>query len=85
VLGKRAITVSLPGPVVLAAGFLTQSIGRLRGRAPALSLDKARGTLSSGWWCSDAKAIAELGYRPEFPLERGLEQTVRWLRDNGVL
>lgn len=85
VLGKRAVTVSVPGPLVLAAGFLTQSVGRLRGRAPALSLDKARGTLSSGWWCNDAKATAELGYRPEYPLERGLEQTVRWLRDHGEL
>lgn len=84
-LGKRALTISIPGPLVLAAGFVTQTVGRLRGRAPALSLDKARGTLGSGWWCSDAKAVRELGYRPAYPLERGLEQTVRWLRDRGVL
>lgn len=85
VLGKRALTVPLPAPVVLTAGFVTQALGRLRGRAPALNRDKARGTLSTGWWCSDAKATAELDYRPEFSLERGLERTVRWLRDHDVL
>ena len=69
----------------MSAGFLTQAIGRLRGKAPALNVDKARGTLTTGWWCNDSKAVAELGYKPDYRLERGLEQTVRWLRDNHVL
>lgn len=81
-LGKRALTIPLPGPVVVTAGFLAQAAGRLRGKAPALNLDKARGTLSSGWWCNDARARAELEYEPEYPLSRGLEQTVRWLREH---
>jgi nucleoside-diphosphate-sugar epimerase len=56
-----------------------------REQVPALTLDKARGSLASGWWCDDAKARADLGWSAEFDLERGLEDTIRWLRDHGHL
>ena len=49
--------------------------------ALALSRDKARGSVSPGWWCDDSKAAQELGYRPRFPLTDGLEHTVEWLRE----
>lgn len=84
-LGRRALTIPLPAVAVRSVGALTQRIGRLRGQVPALTLDKARGSLASGWWCDDAKARAQLGWSEEFPLERGLEDTVRWLRDRGQL
>jgi nucleoside-diphosphate-sugar epimerase len=84
-VGRRALTIPLPAFAVRSVGALNQRIGRLRGEVPALTLDKARGSLSSGWWCDDARARAELGWQPIFTLERGLEDTVRWLRDNRKL
>lgn len=84
-VGRRALTIPLPAFAVRSVGALNQRIGRLRGEVPALTLDKARGSLSSGWWCDDARARAELGWQPIFTLERGLEDTVRWLRENRKL
>lgn len=81
-LGRRALAVRFPKSAVLALGAVNQWIGQLRGQAPALSLDKARGSLSPGWWCDSSKAAHELGYRPRYPLAAGLEHTVAWLRDN---
>lgn len=80
-LGKRALALRFPGPAVLTVAAVNTWIGRLRGKAPALSLDKARGSLSPGWWCDDSKAVQTLGYRPQYSLELGLEHTVRWLRE----
>ena len=80
-LGRRAMSMRFPGPAVLTVAAINTWIGKLRGKAPALSLDKARGSLSPGWWCDDSKAVQELGYRPRFPLPDGLEHTVAWLRD----
>lgn len=80
-LGKRALALRFPGPAVLTVAAVNTWIGKLRGKAPALSLDKARGSLAPGWWCDDRKAVQTLGYRPQFPLEQGLEHTVRWLRE----
>jgi nucleoside-diphosphate-sugar epimerase len=81
-LGRRAITLRVPKSAVLTVGAINQWIGKLRGQAPALSLDKARGSLAPGWWCDSSKAAHELGYRPRYPLAEGLEHTVAWLRDN---
>jgi nucleoside-diphosphate-sugar epimerase len=80
-LGRRAMSMRFPGPAVLTVAAINTFIGKLRGKAPALSLDKARGSLSPGWWCDDSKAAQELGYRPRFPLTDGLEHTVEWLRE----
>lgn len=84
-VGRRALTIPLPSFAVRSVGKLNQRIGQLRGEVPALTLDKARGSLSPGWWCDDARARAELDWRESFPLERGLEDTVRWLRDHRKL
>lgn len=80
-LGRKAIAVRFPGAAVLTLGMFNQWVGKLRGQAPALSLDKARGSLASGWWCDSSKAAHELGYAPRYPLAAGLEHTVAWLRD----
>jgi nucleoside-diphosphate-sugar epimerase len=84
-LGRRALTIPLPGFLVRGAGALNQGIGRMRGKVPALTLDKARGSLSPGWWCDDARARAELDWSPEYSLERGLEDTIRWLVDQRLI
>ncbi len=84
-MGRRAITIPMPGFAVKSVGWINQGIGRMRGKVPALTLDKARGSLSPGWWCDDARARAELGWEPEFPLERGLEDTIRWLVDKRLI
>lgn len=84
-LGRRALTVPLPAFAVRSVGWLSQSAGRLRGRVPALTSDKARASLSPGWWCDDARARAQLGWSPRFSLELGLADTVRWLRDRQLL
>jgi nucleoside-diphosphate-sugar epimerase len=84
-LGRRAVTIPLPAFAVRSVGLLNQGLGRVRGQVPALTLDKARGSLSPGWWCDDARARAELGWSPSFPLERGMEDTVRWLREHKKL
>lgn len=84
-LGRRALTLPMPGFAVVGVGWLNQGLGRLRGKVPALTLDKARGSLSPGWWCEDERARSELGWQPEFALEQGLDDTLRWLSARGWL
>jgi nucleoside-diphosphate-sugar epimerase len=84
-LGRRALTLPLPAFAVRSAGLLSEGLGRVRGQVPPLTRDKARGSLASGWWCDDARAKAQLDWSPSLPLELGLEDTVRWLRDRGQL
>lgn len=84
-LGRRALAIPFPRAAVWTMAGVNQAIGRLRGEAPALTLDKARGSMASGWWCDDSRARSELGYAPQWPLERGLADTVAWARAHGRL
>ncbi len=84
-LGRRALTVPLPKFAVRSVGLLSEGIGRARGRVPPLTRDKAQGSLAAGWWCDDARARKQLDWSPSYPLERGLEDTIRWLRDRGQI
>jgi nucleoside-diphosphate-sugar epimerase len=79
-LGRRALALPFPRAAVLTVAGVNHALGRLRGKAPALTLDKARGSLAPGWWCDDSKAARELEYTPRWPLARGLEQTIAWAR-----
>lgn len=84
-LGKSAMTLPVPSPLGWIGAFAAELAGRMSGKAPAFNRDKHRASLASGWWCDSSRARAELGYTVEMPLDAGLEQTVRWLRDNKVL
>ncbi len=84
-MGRRALTIPMPGFAVRSVGRVSQVVGRITGTVPALTIDKARGSLSTGWWCDDTKARETLGWTHRFSLEAGLEDTVRWLRDHGRL
>ena len=34
------------------------------------------------WRCDIQPAISELGYKPEYDLERGVKETIKWYQDN---
>ena len=85
VMGKRTLALHLPRSLVLGVGKANELVSRMRGKVPALTVDKARGSLSSGWWYDDAQAREQLGYEPKIELEAGLENTLHWLREQGWL
>lgn len=84
-LGRRALAIPFPRALVWTVAGINHAIGRMRGVPPALTLDKARGSMASGWWCDDSRAQRELGYAPKWSLADGLAQTIAWARDNGRL
>jgi len=85
-LGKSAITLPIPWSIAMASGWGNELLFKMLGKScPAYNSDKAAASFSEGWWCSSARARAELGYEPEYPLERGLEHTIAWLRDRKIL
>ncbi len=72
-------------PVAMGIAVLSGMAGKVTGILPVLNRDKVREGSASGWWARTDKARAELGYVPEMDLRRGLEDTIRWARDQGKL
>lgn len=81
ILGKRTLRVHLPyGLVKALAGFL-EITSRVSGKTPALNREKMN-ELTASWLCDARAAMDELGYQPAYDLQRGLEEALKWYKDN---
>ena len=65
--------------VVTACG---DSIGKLTGKISALNNDKYHILRQRNWRCDISPATEELGYQPEYPLERGVREAIAWYKEN---
>ncbi len=52
-----------------------------RGKASTLNPDKYRIMKQRNWRCDITPTVEELGYQPQFPLERGVKETVAWYKE----
>jgi dihydroflavonol-4-reductase len=84
-LGKKTWKVPLPIPVMTGAAGVCTLVGKLSGKALPFSLDKMKEIAAPAWTCSNRKAKKDLGFVPNWPLDRGLRMTAEWYRQNGWL
>jgi nucleoside-diphosphate-sugar epimerase len=59
--------------------------GHITGKISALNNDKYHILKQRNWRCDIQPAIDELGYHPEYTLERGVPLTISWYKENGWL
>ncbi|MEO0085664.1 MAG: NAD-dependent epimerase/dehydratase family protein [candidate division WOR-3 bacterium] len=82
VLDRKVRRVKVPRWLVRLAGRLNEWLSR---EGSMLNSDKARELACPYWVCSPGRAKVELGFEPEFELERGLRLTLDWYRQEGWL
>ena len=83
-LGRKTLTLRVPGAVIGAVGALAERVGGLVGKLPPLTQDKAEAARHA-WICSSDKARDLVGYAPEVGLAEGWAGTVAWYRAAGWL
>lgn len=59
------------------------AVSRRLGKLTTLNLDKYNLLSQRNWQCDIAPARRDLGYAPEYPLERGVAESVKWYREAG--
>lgn len=72
--------LKIPQPIVRAAAWTMEGLGRMTRRSFPLNSDKLNEILPDYWICSPRKAKEELGFAPEFDLAKGMARTVEWYR-----
>ena len=75
----------LPLWLVRVACWISGKVGRLTGKMSVLNDDKYNILSQRNWQCDIQPAIADFGYAPEWPLEKGVEASIRWYRQEGWL
>lgn len=83
-LGRKTLTLPVPGALMGAVGALAEGVGGFIGKLPPLTRDKAEATRHP-WTCSIEKARQEVGYAPRVGLVEGMTETVAWYRQRGWL
>lgn len=68
--------------VITACG---EAAGHITGRVTALNGDKYHIMRQRNWRCDIEPARRELGYEPQYDLERGVRLSVAWYKENGWL
>lgn len=84
-VGKKAITLSLPGFVVPMAGQVGEWLTAIDKKPRILNRQKAILDAQSAWLCTHEAAKADFGYAPTVPMAEGTKRTYEWYVQNGWL
>ncbi len=84
-LGRKALTLPVPGALVGAVGAAVELAGRMAGQYPAFNREKAREARAACKMCSSEKARQAFGYHENISLGEGMRETVAWYRSHGWL
>lgn len=71
--------------VLKVVSLLAEFWAKQRGTTSTLNSDKYRIMKQRNWQCDLAPAVEELGYNPQYDLERGVKETIAWYKDKGWL
>lgn len=84
-VGRKPTTVPVPEFVFRLAANVNEAVARLRDRAVIFNTDKVAEMEQDAWVCGNGPLGEHLDWSPEWPIERGAEQTVAWYRERGWL
>jgi dihydroflavonol-4-reductase len=86
-LGKRTLPlrVTLPEAVLTPMALWARVQGRLTGHPVLLNDQRILDMRQRYWLCSGEKARQELGFVPEYDLERAIQESAGWYRASGWL
>ncbi len=71
--------------VLKVISLLAEGVAGFSRKPSTLNSDKYRIMKQRNWQCDITPAIKELGYAPEYPLERGVKETIAWYLEEGWL
>ncbi|WP_347156850.1 NAD-dependent epimerase/dehydratase family protein [Pontibacter chitinilyticus] len=81
-LDKKAIRVHVPLSLVKMLAKVMEAAYARSAVAPVLNKNKLHELTAENWNCSIERLRQDLGYTPEYDLEKGLAQTLQWYKEN---
>ncbi|MDO6388659.1 NAD-dependent epimerase/dehydratase family protein [Pontibacter sp. BT731] len=85
ILGKKAIRFHVPMGVVNVMARLLEAAYAASSKMPVLNKEKLNELAAENWNCSIDRIRQDLGFVPEYDLEKGLAHTLKWYKENNWL
>ncbi len=79
------IRIKCPLIVLKVVSLLAEFISTLTKRPSTLNSDKYKIMKQRNWQCDITPAVKEIGYSPEYNLERGVSESIAWYIEEGWL
>ncbi len=80
-LAREPRLVSVPRPVAQLIAIGAELCAAARARAAILNRERVREITQERWVCDPGRAVAEFGFRPQYPAARGIAETAAWYRE----
>ena len=74
-----------PLPLLKLLCYVAGSLAAACGKTSTLNPDKYRIMKQRNWQCDITPLVRELGFRPAYPLERGVKEIIAWYKKEGWL
>ena len=81
------VVIRLKCPLILlkVVSLLAEFIATRSGKSSTLNSDKYKIMKQRNWQCDITPAMEELGYVPEYDLEKGVKEAIAWYKNEGWL
>ncbi len=84
-LGRKTIRITIPKTPLLWMIKALESVYGWFGRQPFLNAEELNEITSPNWLCESGEIWSSISASPEYPLEKGVQATIAWYRENGWL
>jgi dihydroflavonol-4-reductase len=84
IMNRKTISFTIPKYPTRALAIITETIGKLSGSIPILNRERLK-EFEAMNWSVDCSPLKNIGYTPTYTLENGLQQTIQWYQENGLL
>jgi UDP-glucose 4-epimerase len=82
---KGVVRIKSPLWFLKVVSFVAERLARMAGKSSTLNMDKYNIMKQRNWQCDITPAVEEIGYKPEYNLERGVVETIKWYKKEGWL
>ncbi len=81
----KVLRICAPLWVLKVISIMAEWWAKLRHTTSTLNTDKYRIMKQRNWRCDITPAINELGYQPQYQLDKGVKETITWYKEEGWL
>ncbi len=84
-LKKKTIKITIPIAVLKILAVISEMNGRFRGKVPILNRNKIKEYFVRSFAVDTSDLKKDFNFAAEFDLQNGLEETIRWYKQNKLL
>ncbi len=84
-LKKRAASVVIPAAIAKPIAFSVEKLSALFGKVATFNRERLKEYEAFNWTCDIAPLRNDLNFDPDYDLERGMFETIKWYKKEGWL